>query len=78
MTTVGQPSIRLSIIFLILTTARELRCAYFSQFSMREPVRDPCYDSTGRAIRCVPDFINAAFGKPVVASSVCGSKGASK
>jgi netrin 1 len=52
--------------------------AYFSQFSMREPDRDPCYDSSGRPIRCVPDFINAAFGKPVIASSTCGMNGLSK
>ncbi|KAL3104244.1 hypothetical protein niasHS_002271 [Heterodera schachtii] len=50
--------------------------AYFSQFSsLRQPDRDPCYDSAGRPIRCVPDFINAAFGKPVIASSTCGSGG---
>uniref|UniRef100_A0A7E4VYQ9 Netrin-1 n=1 Tax=Panagrellus redivivus TaxID=6233 RepID=A0A7E4VYQ9_PANRE len=52
--------------------------AYFSQFSMREPDRDPCYDSAGRPVRCVPDFINAAFGKPVIASSTCGLRGASQ
>uniref|UniRef100_A0A183BZ44 Laminin N-terminal domain-containing protein n=1 Tax=Globodera pallida TaxID=36090 RepID=A0A183BZ44_GLOPA len=51
-----------------------VRAAYFSQFSsMRQPERDPCYDSSGRPIRCVPDFINAAYGKPVIASSTCGS-----
>uniref|UniRef100_A0A914H193 Netrin n=1 Tax=Globodera rostochiensis TaxID=31243 RepID=A0A914H193_GLORO len=53
-----------------------VRAAYFSQFSsMRQPERDPCYDSSGRPIRCVPDFINAAYGKPVIASSTCGSGG---
>ncbi|CAK5074753.1 unnamed protein product [Meloidogyne enterolobii] len=50
--------------------------AYFSQFSsLRQPDRDPCYDSAGRPVRCVPDFINAAFGKPIVASSTCGTNG---
>ncbi|CEF71277.1 Netrin-1a [Strongyloides ratti] len=45
---------------------------------MKQPDHDPCYDSSGRPIRCVPDFINAAFGKPVIASSTCGVNGPSK
>uniref|UniRef100_A0A914BVA5 Laminin N-terminal domain-containing protein n=1 Tax=Acrobeloides nanus TaxID=290746 RepID=A0A914BVA5_9BILA len=45
---------------------------------MREPDHDPCYDTTGRPVRCVPDFINAAFGKPVIASSTCGLNGPTK
>lgn len=34
---------------------------------------DPCYDDRDDPERCIPDFINAAFGKKVVASSTCGS-----
>ena len=34
---------------------------------------DPCYDSNGEALRCQPDFVNAAFGREVVASSTCGT-----
>lgn len=33
---------------------------------------DPCYDETGAARRCIPEFINAAFGQEVGVSSVCG------
>lgn len=33
---------------------------------------DPCYDETGTARRCIPEFINAAFGQEVSVSSVCG------
>ncbi|XP_056593941.1 netrin 2 [Triplophysa dalaica] len=33
---------------------------------------DPCYDETGAARRCIPEFINAAFGQEVVVSSMCG------
>ncbi|XP_075978695.1 netrin-1-like isoform X4 [Anticarsia gemmatalis] len=35
---------------------------------------DPCYED-GRPRRCIPDFVNAAFGAPVVASSICGRRG---
>lgn len=52
--------------------------AYFSQFSMRAPDHDPCHDHTGRPVRCVPEFINAAFGKPVIASDTCGANGPAK
>lgn len=38
---------------------------------------DPCY-SDDRARRCIPDFVNAAYGKKVVASSVCGQNGPSR
>lgn len=34
---------------------------------------DPCYDE-GRSRRCIPDFVNAAFGAEVVASSTCGQR----
>lgn len=33
---------------------------------------DPCYDETGAARRCIPEFINAAFGQEVAVSSMCG------
>ncbi|XP_076276472.1 netrin-1 isoform X1 [Lasioglossum baleicum] len=35
---------------------------------------DPCYDEK-RPRRCIPDFVNAAFGSAVEASSTCGSGG---
>lgn len=35
---------------------------------------DPCYDED-RPHRCLPDFVNAAFGIPIVASSTCGLYG---
>lgn len=33
----------------------------------------PCYDSAGRAQRCYPPFVNAAFNVPVEATNTCGS-----
>ena len=33
---------------------------------------DPCYDALGKAKRCITDFVNAAFGKEVQATSTCG------
>lgn len=35
---------------------------------------DPCY-ADDRARRCIPDFVNAAFGAKVIASSSCGQNG---
>ncbi|ESO09475.1 hypothetical protein HELRODRAFT_73849 [Helobdella robusta] len=34
---------------------------------------NPCYNSEGVAINCQPEFVNAAFGKSVQATSTCGS-----
>ncbi|VDN19671.1 unnamed protein product [Gongylonema pulchrum] len=64
-----------SVAVLVLFRMYSSYAAYFSQFSLREPDHDPCYDSVGRPVRCIPDFINAAFGKPVTASNTCGQSG---
>lgn len=34
---------------------------------------DPCYDESGNPKRCIPDFVNAAFGKIAKVSSECGA-----
>lgn len=38
---------------------------------------DPCY-ADDRARRCIPDFVNAAYGGKVLASSMCGQNGPSR
>lgn len=39
-------------------------------------VDNSCYDSTGRAQKCVPEFVNAAFNLSVDATNTCGLTGA--
>ncbi|XP_077481361.1 netrin 2 [Stigmatopora argus] len=41
-------------------------------FAGQQTPTDPCYDDAGAARRCIPEFINAAFGKEVTVSSTCG------
>jgi netrin 1 len=46
---------------------------YFQMFA-RPPSLDPCYDED-KPRRCMPDFVNAAFDKQIIASSTCGLRG---
>lgn len=35
--------------------------------------RESCYDlNTGKAVRCYPEFINAAHSQPVIVTNTCG------
>ncbi|KAL9878526.1 netrin-A isoform 3-T3 [Glossina fuscipes fuscipes] len=43
---------------------------YLKMFAAQSPP-DPCYDEI-KARQCTPDFINAAYGVPIIASSTCG------
>ncbi|KAG8184441.1 hypothetical protein JTE90_026359 [Oedothorax gibbosus] len=48
--------------------------AYHGMFSAQaHPPPDPCYEEMSEPRRCIPDFVNAAFGKEVRASSECGT-----
>ncbi|XP_066257904.1 netrin-3 [Euwallacea similis] len=44
---------------------------FLKMFEGQQTPVDPCYDEE-RPRRCIPDFVNAAFGVPVKASSTCG------
>uniref|UniRef100_H3CXW9 Netrin-1 n=1 Tax=Tetraodon nigroviridis TaxID=99883 RepID=H3CXW9_TETNG len=47
-----------------------------SMFAAQASPPDPCYDENGNPRRCIPDFVNSAFGKDVRVSSTCGSPAA--
>ena len=47
-----------------------------SMFAAQSSPPDPCYDENGTPRRCIPDFVNSAFGKDVRVSSTCGSPAA--
>lgn len=51
--------------------------AFLKMFAAQQSPVDPCYDED-RPKRCIPDFVNAAFGSPVDASSTCGTFGPSR
>jgi len=67
-----------SITFLLVATSFDVaESKYFNIFSSSSSSvsaanPDPCYDEFGNAKRCIPDFVNAAFGREVKASSECG------
>ncbi|XP_016925354.2 netrin-A isoform X2 [Drosophila suzukii] len=48
--------------------------AFLKMFPQQAPPDDLCYDKAREPQVCVPDFVNAAFDAPVVASSTCGSE----
>lgn len=64
-------------ISVVLFTTTLLHCALcqspFLDFIAQQQIpQDPCYEEGNDPKRCIPDFINAAFGREVEASSTCG------
>ncbi|BFZ03376.1 hypothetical protein BsWGS_06415 [Bradybaena similaris] len=45
-----------------------------TMFATKGGSPDPCYNEDGDPKRCIPDFVNAAFGRRVIASSTCGAE----
>ena len=71
---------RVSVILMILsltcmvTARRRVNRAFLKMFQEEAAQSDPCHDNeTDKPKQCVPDFVNAAYGIPVVSSSTCGS-----
>jgi len=71
-----------SLVSLVLVAAllgstqarRRVNRAFLKMFQEEAAQVDPChYDQTDKPKQCVPDFVNAAYGSPIVASSTCGS-----
>ncbi|KAF7285965.1 hypothetical protein GWI33_008271 [Rhynchophorus ferrugineus] len=65
------------LVLLVLATVGiiSVRCTsenFLKMFEGQQTPADPCYDED-RPRRCIPDFVNAAFGVPVKASSTCGT-----
>uniref|UniRef100_A0A0A1WLV7 Netrin-A n=1 Tax=Zeugodacus cucurbitae TaxID=28588 RepID=A0A0A1WLV7_ZEUCU len=55
----------------LITLCRAIPNDAYMKMMASETPNDPCYDDD-KARRCIPDFVNAAFGAPVQASSTCG------
>uniref|UniRef100_A0A8C3RB05 Laminin N-terminal domain-containing protein n=1 Tax=Cyanoderma ruficeps TaxID=181631 RepID=A0A8C3RB05_9PASS len=62
----------LQLLRLLLTTAMLGLSQTVNPFVAQQTPPDPCYDESGVPRRCIPEFVNAAFGKEVQASSTCG------
>ncbi|XP_044011412.1 netrin-3-like isoform X2 [Aphidius gifuensis] len=65
----------LFLLFIIIKLAAGGSEIYAKMFSNQQIQQDPCYEEEDRPRRCIPDFVNAAFGTSVEASSTCGSGG---
>ncbi|XP_039349214.1 netrin-3 isoform X2 [Mauremys mutica] len=62
----------LHLLRLLLTTCVFGLSQTINPFVVQQTASDPCYDENSAPRRCIPEFVNAAFGKEVQASSTCG------
>lgn len=60
-----------SYVFVFCVSISFVNADFTKMFASQNSPTDPCYDED-RPRRCIPDFVNAAFGVPVKASSTCG------
>ncbi|XP_017870996.1 PREDICTED: netrin-B [Drosophila arizonae] len=58
---------------LLLQLAALLACLAHAAAGVSINANDPCYFE-GKPRKCLPSFVNAAYGNPVQASSVCGAQ----
>lgn len=66
-------SCKLRLLVLLVAMFTPSAHGFISMFAPQHSPPDPCYDDMGNPRRCIPDFVNAAFGKEVRSSSTCGS-----
>ncbi|XP_071130090.1 netrin-1-like isoform X2 [Mytilus edulis] len=64
---------KIFLILLCVCLRNVLTGSYMNMFEIQNTPPDPCYNERGEPTLCTPDFVNAAFGKDVTASSMCGS-----
>lgn len=51
---------------ILLLGSSKVNCKFFNGvFPSGSSQNDPCYDEMGNAKRCIPDFVNAAFGREI-------------
>ncbi|KAF7660188.1 hypothetical protein LDENG_00286980 [Lucifuga dentata] len=63
----------LTVLLTVSLSCRSALAGYgMSLFAAQTSPPDPCYDEHGNPRRCIPDFVNSAFGKEVKVSSTCG------
>lgn len=65
--------LKISLILICLCVRNSWSGSYMDMFARQQTPPDPCYNERGEPTLCTPDFVNAAFGKDVTASSTCGS-----
>ncbi|XP_028904968.1 netrin-3 [Ornithorhynchus anatinus] len=68
----GHPSLWLLLLLPLWATWPPAPAQPLGPFAGQQAPPDPCYDDTGAPRRCIPEFVNAAFGREVQASSTCG------
>lgn len=61
-----------AVLFCVVSVRATTNENFLKMFEGQQTPADPCYDED-RPRRCIPDFVNAAFGVPVKASSTCGT-----
>jgi len=66
--------ITLVLVISTVNARRRVNRAFLKMFQEEAAMADPCHDDeTDKSKQCVPDFVNAAYGVPIKASSTCGS-----